>query len=134
MCAVIRIYLNEMKQNKIDKYGAWCHYCHRGLTPGRFTVDHIVPRSKGGANADSNLVACCKRCNQLKSDYTLEQFRPLFIAEYSKLKNTYALQGKFAFEVSPLIRRKHITGTYSIHYRFPILECVPPRSRPDWDC
>lgn len=43
-----------------------CQYC--GATPGRqlLTVDHVVPRSRGGAHDWSNLVTACTRCNQKK--------------------------------------------------------------------
>ncbi len=43
-----------------------CGYC--GNTAS--TVDHIVPRSRGGANSWKNTVACCYSCNQLKADRT----------------------------------------------------------------
>jgi hypothetical protein len=77
-----------------------------------FTLDHVIPKSKGGSNWQCNLVACCKRCNTLKSDLSVEEFRPVFIKDYSKVKNIYALEGKFAFEVSPLIWRK-VPGSYN---------------------
>jgi 5-methylcytosine-specific restriction endonuclease McrA len=43
-----------------------CQYC--GETPGRqeLTVDHVIPRSRGGAHSWQNLVTACKRCNQKK--------------------------------------------------------------------
>lgn len=43
-----------------------CGYCGRGAT----TVDHVLPRSRGGANSWLNTVACCGRCNQRKADKT----------------------------------------------------------------
>lgn len=39
----------------------------------RATLDHVFPRSLGGATAEENLVTCCWPCNYGKSDYTLEQ-------------------------------------------------------------
>jgi len=117
--------------NKLDKYGQWCHYCHRGLHLKNFTLDHFIPRSKGGANADANLVACCKRCNILKSDFSLEVFRQIFILEYTKSNNAYALSGRFAFEASPLITRK-VAGAYSKNFKLAVIDCVPPKNRADW--
>ncbi|MBD8538149.1 HNH endonuclease [Frigoribacterium sp. CFBP 8751] len=43
-----------------------CAYCGRAAT----TIDHVQPRSRGGADSWENLVACCLRCNNLKSDRT----------------------------------------------------------------
>lgn len=43
-----------------------CGYCSRPAA----TIDHVVPRSRGGRDSWDNLVACCLRCNNLKSDHT----------------------------------------------------------------
>lgn len=43
-----------------------CGYCTGRAT----TVDHIVPRSRGGMNAWANTVACCYPCNQRKGART----------------------------------------------------------------
>ena len=37
------------------------------------TLDHVYPRSLGGATDEGNLVTCCWSCNYGKSNYTLEQ-------------------------------------------------------------
>jgi 5-methylcytosine-specific restriction endonuclease McrA len=34
------------------------------------TIDHVVPRSRGGQDAWDNLVACCLKCNNIKGDRT----------------------------------------------------------------
>lgn len=46
--------------------GYTCQYC--GATPGRteLTVDHVLPRSRGGRHDWLNLVTACKHCNQVK--------------------------------------------------------------------
>lgn len=36
--------------------------------PQQPTIDHIIPRSKGGTNAKGNLRWVCFECNQLKAD------------------------------------------------------------------
>lgn len=43
-----------------------CAYCGGSAA----TVDHVVPRSRGGADSWENLVACCLRCNNVKGDRT----------------------------------------------------------------
>ena len=47
-----------------------CGYCHGGAT----TMDHIMPRSRGGATALHNLIACCASCNNSKKDKTLQEW------------------------------------------------------------
>jgi 5-methylcytosine-specific restriction endonuclease McrA len=43
-----------------------CGYC--GGTAN--TIDHVLPRSRGGKDSWENLVACCLNCNNLKGDRT----------------------------------------------------------------
>lgn len=46
-----------------------CAYCGGSAT----TIDHVVPRSRGGADSWENLVACCLRCNNAKGDRTPQE-------------------------------------------------------------
>ena len=50
-----------------------CQYC--GAQPGAeaITIDHVVPRSQGGASSWTNCVAACVACNARKADRTPEQ-------------------------------------------------------------
>ena len=43
-----------------------CEYCHSPEWVGaaRFTMDHLVPRSRGGTDALENLALACWRCNE----------------------------------------------------------------------
>lgn len=44
--------------------GLRCGWCFSLASPGSiFTLDHLKPHSRGGSNHESNLVACCHRCN-----------------------------------------------------------------------
>jgi 5-methylcytosine-specific restriction endonuclease McrA len=47
-----------------------CAYCGR---EGYLTVDHVVPRSRGGDNTLENRVMACPPCNHLKADFLLEE-------------------------------------------------------------
>jgi len=57
----------------IRRDGHRCCYCGAKLKGTNCTVDHIVPRSKGGQTNWKNLVACCFRCNQMKGSKLLEE-------------------------------------------------------------
>ncbi|WP_232211855.1 HNH endonuclease, partial [Saccharomonospora halophila] len=46
-----------------------CAYCGARAE----TVDHVVPRSRGGAHSWQNCVACCTRCNHRKADRSLAE-------------------------------------------------------------
>jgi 5-methylcytosine-specific restriction endonuclease McrA len=43
-----------------------CQYC--GSERGTLTIDHVVPRSKGGGSGWENIVTCCAPCNRRKGD------------------------------------------------------------------
>ena len=47
-----------------------CQYC--GSTHN-LTIDHVIPRSKGGKDEWTNLVACCTKCNLKKGDKLLSE-------------------------------------------------------------
>ena len=50
-----------------------CQFCGVRFPPGDLTLDHVVPRSRGGKSTWDNLVACCHRCNNRKGDRTPEE-------------------------------------------------------------
>lgn len=55
--------------------GFTCQYCRKnlkGLKPKYITLDHIEPVAVGGSNEASNLLTCCKSCNDRKQDKPLE--------------------------------------------------------------
>lgn len=70
-----------------------CQYCG---SKRHLTIDHVLPRSKGGKTSWTNLVTACNRCNVSKGDKTPEQagmvlktqpFKPslsYFLAEYAE--------------------------------------------------
>lgn len=46
-----------------------CAYCAKPAN----TIDHVQPKSKGGADSWENLVGCCLKCNNAKGDKTLSE-------------------------------------------------------------
>ena len=50
-----------------------CQYCGRRLALRDATIDHVVPRSRGGKNHWTNCVASCKNCNRRKDNKTFEE-------------------------------------------------------------
>lgn len=46
-----------------------CAYCGKAAS----TIDHVLPRSRGGQDSWANLVACCVRCNGVKGDRTPDE-------------------------------------------------------------
>ncbi|MGY1620616.1 HNH endonuclease [Geodermatophilus sp. SYSU D00965] len=49
--------------------GSSCVYCGSSAT----SIDHVVPRSRGGTHTWDNVVAACRRCNHTKADRSLAE-------------------------------------------------------------
>ncbi|MFC4459151.1 HNH endonuclease [Pseudonocardia nematodicida] len=49
--------------------GRRCAYCARRAD----TIDHVIPRSRGGAHSWENCVAACRACNSRKADRLIEE-------------------------------------------------------------
>jgi HNH endonuclease len=50
----------------LDRDGGECAWCRRALTAGSASVDHLVPRLKGGPAWPENEVASCRPCNRAR--------------------------------------------------------------------
>jgi 5-methylcytosine-specific restriction endonuclease McrA len=61
-----------------DLFGGPCHYCGQPA----FTMDHKIPKVRGGSNARSNLLLACAPCNRLKGDMSYDQFLELLKGRY----------------------------------------------------
>ena len=44
-----------------------CNYCRQRFPARELTMDHVVPLVRGGRTTKSNVVPCCKSCNDKKS-------------------------------------------------------------------
>ena len=56
------------RKNILKRDNHTCQYC--GIRSVPMTIDHIIPRQKGGEDSWYNLVAACVRCNTLKGNQT----------------------------------------------------------------
>ena len=50
-----------------------CAYCGNTFKDAVLSRDHIIPRSRGGADTWMNVVTACGKCNQKKDDKTLQE-------------------------------------------------------------
>ncbi len=63
-----------MKTSKLNRKGVWhrdkgvCQYSGKKLTKDQGTVDHIIPKNKGGKDSWDNMVLCDKKINFSKGD------------------------------------------------------------------
>lgn len=50
-----------------------CAYCGDEFSTGQLTIDHVIPKSRGGTNHWTNCVTACRTCNHLKGWRTPEE-------------------------------------------------------------
>ena len=73
----LRIYMR-------DKFR--CQYCGEKKPAGDLTLDHILPRSRGGDNSPVNIVTACVPCNNRKSDRTPAEARMPLLTSQTALR------------------------------------------------
>lgn len=56
----------------IERDGSACRYCHQSFP--YYHIDHVIPRSRGGADVLDNLVLACPPCNLSKGARTPEEW------------------------------------------------------------
>lgn len=99
---VPRVALQPTRANILLRDEETCQYC--GKHTRDLTLDHIIPRSRGGQSTWENLVASCRSCNGKKGNrllkeanmHLIRQPRPLsqeyaglFLLRYPKLREAY---------------------------------------------
>lgn len=84
----VNLPFKKVSLSRINIYkrdGHACVYCGK---KDNLTLDHVLPRSRGGRDSWDNLVTACQKCNTEKGDNTPEEagmtmrhlpFRPSFI-------------------------------------------------------
>jgi len=73
----LRIYMR-------DKFR--CQYCGEKKSASELTLDHILPRSRGGDNSPVNIVAACVACNNRKSNRTPDEARMPLLTSQTALR------------------------------------------------
>jgi 5-methylcytosine-specific restriction endonuclease McrA len=54
-----------------------CQYCAEMLPASELTLDHVIPRSRGGVSTWENLVACCHSCNRRKGNQMVHEIKDM---------------------------------------------------------
>lgn len=98
--------LQKWKDQRIrvlKRDGYICAYCGQEADQ----VDHVIPRKAGGTHDMDNLVACCAKCNQLKSSksegvFLAQRSTPPVFSDYvSPIQSETMLDSPFKLRPSP---------------------------------
>ena len=92
------LYVNPTRKLIFLRDNYTCQYCGKPLSESAVTIDHVIPKSRGGVWSWYNLVTCCKECNQRKPDRTPEEVG-------FKLRNKPTRPEPFILTFRRLVRR-----------------------------
>ena len=68
-----QMHLSCTRKNVFWRDKNLCQYCGFKFKQSELSMDHVVPKSLGGAKEWTNIVTACKRCNGKKSNQTLKE-------------------------------------------------------------
>lgn len=109
------------KEFVLMKSGGRCSHCGKKLSVSDdFTIEHIIPLSKGGTNQHQNIVALCNACNQEKANNIvspLDYYRYLRGEYMEDVLNMYAeYNDEFSYFNSKNLLFTDIIQTTSPHF------------------
>lgn len=74
--------IEPTRRNILKRDDFRCQYC--GKKGIELTLDHIIPKSRGGLDVWDNLVTACHRCNNKKGNHTPEEASMKLLSKISK--------------------------------------------------
>ena len=66
----LRLKVPMTRRNIAIRDNSTCQYCGMVLETAEYTIDHVLPRTRGGTSVWTNLALACVQCNKRKSDRT----------------------------------------------------------------
>src|ERR1700730_1253892 len=75
-----------------------CQYCGRKFPTAELSLDHVIPRSQGGANTWENIVCACVSCNVRKGGRTPKQAHLSLIRKPERPKRSPLLNLKLTHQ------------------------------------
>lgn len=95
LCEYQRIPYREVdisKRNVFLRDSGKCQYC--GTSNGLLTIDHIIPKSRGGDSTWENLTTACFKCNNKKGNKTPQEANMPLLTKPHKLNYVLYLNQK----------------------------------------
>ncbi len=82
------------RRNVFARDGNQCQYCGRGFPTSELSLDHVVPRSRGGITSWENIVCACVACNVKKGGRTPHEARMQLVRQPVKPRRSPLLSVK----------------------------------------
>ena len=102
----LRLKVPMTRRNIAIRDNSSCQYCGVVLETAEYTIDHVLPRARGGSSVWTNLALACVQCNKRKSDRTPQE--------------------------AGLTLRQKPRGAQTSSTRDSISGCTSTRLRPEW--
>lgn len=95
-----------------------CQYCGGKPASDDITIDHVLPKSRGGTSCFSNCVLACVECNKRKDNHTPEEagmklFRLVKDKEGKLVKQYYKVPKTPRWSPMFAVRRQHIPASWN---------------------
>ena len=78
--------LHLNRRNVLARDGHLCQYCGRHFPIHQLSLDHVIPRSRGGMSTWENVVCACLACNVRKGGRTPHEAKMKLVRRPSKPK------------------------------------------------
>lgn len=82
------------RRNLFARDGHRCQYCGRNMPTSQLSIDHVMPRSRGGETSWENVVCACVKCNVKKGGRTPQEARMTLICTPRRPKHSPLLAYK----------------------------------------
>ena len=96
-----RIFTTKERYTIYNRSEGHCGICGRFIPLEEYTIDHIIPLSKGGTNDLSNLQACCSFCNKAKDDSIGDDF-------FERIERIFLYQAKLRYSKKKIKKLKKV--------------------------
>lgn len=77
-------YKTKLKRYIYERDRHYCHFCEKELLLKQASMDHYLPKSKGGPSSFYNVVLSCKSCNKYKRDQVPIDYKEVIIDNIKK--------------------------------------------------
>lgn len=74
----------KFRESIFEAWNWTCIYCDRQLSEKDATIDHIVPKHKGGHSTRNNLTCACNNCNRAKGSLPVFEYMSPAHVHYSE--------------------------------------------------
>ncbi len=86
-----RTHVKFTRRNIYARDASRCQYCGKRYATSELSLDHVVPKSRGGTGTWTNIVCCCVKCNSRKGGRTPAEAHMKLVAQPVKPRRSPAI-------------------------------------------